>query len=97
MAWEVKVLHEFESDILEPIAKEAWELACERSEESEGNSPEDFLNDAISEVVDYRMAYYADQLAVVQAYGKTSEAFQLAWEDFFSDVYEHAVEYEGEE
>lgn len=93
MTWEVKVLNEFERELLADSVDEV----CDRLEE-EGVDPqdEDAVNevawDSIHEVVDGRFAYTVDQLAAILYYGHVDEGMNATWEDLERDIVERACE-----
>ena len=84
MAWEIPVLHEFEKEILEPLVSYARDLVEERS--GEGVDARDLVDRAVADAIDTRLIYTADQLACVQEYGHTREAFDGVYEELFADV-----------
>ena len=98
MAWQVKVQDEFEKDILKPIIKEVVEILQEENiPRYDEDAIDEKMGDIIFQVLDGRLIYNWDRLAVLAYYGHIEDGFDAAWEDLENDVWNDAKDMYMEE
>ena len=90
MSWNIEIGDEFVKGTLQEIIDRAL-----------GYIPDGFeardVDRAVERAVDEECCYYATKLAVIHYMGVTSEAFELAREDFEQMVWEQVAEEVGDE
>ena len=88
MAWEIEVFDEFERGTLDGLVERAI-----------GYMPDDptseQVNRAIDRAIDEGCVHYETKLAVIQWLGLTPEAFDMAYEDLATAIYER-IDFEEE-
>ena len=88
MAWEIEVFDEFERGTLDGLVDRAISYMPD-------DPTSEQVNRAIDRAIDEGCAHYQTKLAVIQWLGLTSDAFDMAYEELATAIY-NRIDFEEE-